>query len=668
MAWEAIPQGGLKRINGKFYTNISGSWEQISKGGLKRINGKYYTLYDSKPQQPEVEQPEVVTEPEVTGAELIAGSAPGRVVLGAGRLLSGPFQLGANIGDYIAEQMGSEPIVGEWANQKLSQLDEMKKRGMAAQRFELPYSPNTVDISGEGIGVLDMLGGFGGDGFDVLGLLGEFGSGVAAVPKMKLAKTLLGKLKQGGLLGMGFGAASPVDYAEDDFGGKKFSQIQAGGLYGMGLPLGLIGGSKLIGFGKNIIDPLLKGGAERLGNKTIREAAGEKTNDIIELLKQNKQLPGGRATAGEVAAPAGSAEFSALQNIANKNIPSEKYAANEAENLARLNALATVGKDEGAIALARKARGENWEKSSKKAYKMAVGAAFNKQGKPIKSMTSEDLVDIFKNPFIKPAINDAVKLAKAKNINPNLEPTQYLQYVKISLDKQLAKTGSDSLGKAERAAVESLRKKLINWMGEKNPSYDKMRTQFAEESIPINQMQIGQYLIDKLSPALADYGANPLQRSGVFAQALRDAPGTLKKSTGFNRYEKLTDVLTKPQMRAVSDVAESLGRQATYKNLAQEGNQRVAGLLGLNEKLLPSTGPLDREYMIFKTILNRIQGKISQQSLDYISKILLDPSKTVNILENVSKKDLPIVKKALQEAFDQSLMKSPIMFSQNVGE
>ena len=205
-------------------------------------------------------------------------------------------------------------------------------------------------------------------------------------------------------------------------------------------------------------------------------------------------------------------------------------------------------------------------------------------------------------------------------------------------------------------------------MGEKNPSYDKMRTQFAEESIPINQMQIGQYLIDKLSPALADYGANPLQRSGVFAQALRDAPGTLKKSTGFNRYEKLTDVLTKPQMRAVSDVAESLGRQATYKNLAQEGNQRVAGLLGLNEKLLPSTGPLDREYMIFKTILNRIQGKISQQSLDYISKILLDPSKTVNILENVSKKDLPIVKKALQEAFDQSLMKSPIMFSQNVGE
>ena len=65
-------------------------------------------------------------------SDKILGSVPGRIALGASQLITGPLQLGANVGDWVAEKAGYEPTVGKAVNATLAVLEEKKKRGIKA--------------------------------------------------------------------------------------------------------------------------------------------------------------------------------------------------------------------------------------------------------------------------------------------------------------------------------------------------------------------------------------------------------------------------------------------------------------------------------------------------------------------------------------------------------
>jgi hypothetical protein len=70
-------------------------------------------------------------------------------------------------------------------------------------------------------------------------------------------------------------------------------------------------------------------------------------------------VEGSEAPAGEAAAAAGSAEFSAMQNSAEGVLPSEYVARNKARDAARLAAVRSVGKDDEALKLAETLRDRN---------------------------------------------------------------------------------------------------------------------------------------------------------------------------------------------------------------------------------------------------------------------------------------------------------------------
>jgi len=618
MTWVAAERV-QKNDSGAYRAFINGQWVAADKA-QKNTTGEY------RVELPGERKPEVVDttteglQQEVPIEELIAGSAPGRAILGAGRLLSGPFQLGANVGDLLAEKMGMDPIVGKWTNEKIAQLEEMKRRGMEAQPLDIPVGP--------GGGTMTV----GGEGMDLIGGAAELATGTAAVAKIPLAATTMARVGQGAKIGAGFGAAAPVDEVED-FATQKGTQIAAGATIGAAIPSGVEGGKKLFTLGRNVVDPFLPkmtpqglSGIERVAKRTLDDLAGPDKKAIIKILREDKQLPSGQAGVGEVAAPVGRAEFSALQQYAKAAEPTAFNKMATTENQARVAALRKIGGTPEELAKREAARAAG--------AKTDYGAAFD-----VSIKGNQELMNMAGNPFFKASLKDAKRLMQAEG---SKSLTRYLHFVKLSLDKQLGRSGDTALSSTEKGAVKKIKSQLVDWLAKKNPQYETARANFAEASKPINQMQVGQILESKLTAPLAE----GKQRASVFAQALRDAPKTLKQSTGF-KGDDLSDVLTPGQLSKTGDVLSSLERQATYEQLSRVGREKTRDVLGSQAPTLPAVGPLEQKYMIFKTILGRVAGQIDRNSMKVLQEIMQNPRKTADLMERISIQDQSIVSQTL---------------------
>jgi hypothetical protein len=527
--------------------------------------------------------------PDASPTDVLRGTGTGRFMKGVADLLLGPAQLGANIGDVIAEKMGYEPVVGDYLNNALRQYKESQERGR--------YT----------------------GGLDIAGIGGGIAGGLGATKGIQAAQTLMGRVGQGMGIGGGFGAAAPVT-EEGDYGSQKATQVGGGVVAGGAIPF-VAGAAKLA---RNVIDPILPGGATRVAERTLKEAAGPQRPEIIALLEQNKQLPGGKAGMGEVAAPAGRAEFSAMQLLGRKGIPSEIVAAERAERGARSEVLRKVGGGRRELKAAEKARSKAAGPLYKEAFDEAVKA-------------DPALSNMAKNDFFKTAIRDASRIAQAEGRKPKDSFIEYLHDVKLSLDKQLkAKGGETALGKREKDVVEGIQRKLVKWMGEKTPSYEKARAAFEKASKPINQMQVVQALGRKLK-----IGDKPFLRSVDEPQAL------LKSELKKYAPETLRQAVSKPQMKGIKEVESSLLRKGEYDELSKAGRDKAAAILGSQTPTLPAMGMFNPKYSVLRSISNRLAGRVEGQSLDILEQVVQNPARAAELLKKVRIEDQPIISQAI---------------------
>ena len=227
-----------------------------------------------------------------------------------------------------------------------------------------------------------------------------------------------------------------------------------------------------------------------------------------------KTLPGERVTAISAVAD----KVNAPAFVAAGDLVGDKYGAKVGRatkvgnEQARLGAVRTIGKDEATLKAATDNRAAQAKASYDQAYAQAVKA-------------DKDLLQIMGDPYVKTAWPDAAKVAEARGVNVQTNLLEHMHLVKLSLDKMLKKTGDSALGSFEKGSVKSAKSRLIDWMKSKSPDYDAARTQFAANSRPINQMEVGQYLEKKLAAPLQ--GA---ERPAAFANALSDAPTTIQRS------------------------------------------------------------------------------------------------------------------------------------------
>lgn len=527
--------------------------------------------------------------PGLGNAPDIQGSAPGRFIQGMADAPIGALQLGAHL--------STAALIPGFTRAIDDRIKEINDR--------------TNGLRGEN------------PGFDWARLGGNLASplGLAVAAKVPIAATRLGKIGQGAGLGAAGGATAPVTDGGDNFATEKAIQTAVGTVAGASIPAiaPLVTGAAK-GVYHGLIEPWAHPAA--IKGRAFLEAAGDKADEIINYLRQNKQLvPGSAPTAGEAAVPAGSAEFSALQKQAQSVAPTAYVGRSDQQNAARIAALRTVGQDERAL-------------------EEAIGARAN-VANPLYQAARENTVPIDARGVLKSLDSIAAKnpgnddltaaLAKVRKglVGPEGRPSYDAQELSSSIDglKQAIGKATDPFTKTKLVALKDQLEKTI-------PGYETANSAFKAMSAPVNQMQVGQYLEGKLVPAISDEAK---QKAASFAAAVRDAPGTIKRSTGQPRFDELSQVLTPDQMKVVNGIRDDLARGARFEDLARKGSEAAPDISGgMGKQKLPNL--LNRHVMLANAIISRLEGKVNKKLAAEMATEMLNPPGVADTLQKAQER------------------------------
>jgi hypothetical protein len=393
-----------------------------------------------------------------------------------------------------------------------------------------------------------------------------------------------------------------------------------------------------------VAEPYLPGGIAQIEGRTLNALAGDRAPQVIAALRGSR----GAQHAGEAATEAGAAPFAAGQEIIKNRFATSDYLAIEqAQEAARLAAVRSIGKDkpalDSAIALRRSAAASNYGDAAPQLVKadptlleLLSRPSMEKALRRAEELADEASKGAFKVGENAPArvvpgliVNEAGQSITQTIIPATAEkyPVQSLHYIKMAMDDMVKNPERFAIGATEQKAIEATKGTFVDWLGKKSPKYDFARTEHARLSVPINRMEVGQYLENKLASPIAS------ERPAMFAQALRDAPGTLKRATGNSRYDELGQVLSAREVGAARNVLAELNRGEQYSRQATAGRQEAQKILGLEFKTHEPPGILHRGVMVARTLLERLQGKATEKTLQQLAIDMQNPKRAAELME-----------------------------------
>jgi hypothetical protein len=179
------------------------------------------------------------------------------------------------------------------------------------------------------------------------------------------------------------------------------------------------------------------------------------------------------------------------------------------------------------------------------------------------------------------------------------------QYASGGIPQQAAK----ALGSAKQFIDASLNKSS-------DGLWSKYLTSYAAYSKKLNRMEVGDYLSKSLNTPLGKESA------GEFATAVENAAGTIKKSTGIPRFDKLSDVLTPKEVASVNNVLADLKRDSKAKELAR----KVSALdIGGPEILKEAPQLLNRTYTVMKAAVEYLQRGNAEAYNRQMAELMMNP-------------------------------------------
>lgn len=364
----------------------------------------------------------------------------------------------------------------------------------------------------------------------------------------------------------------------------------------------------------------------------LMQMSGQNAPDILNALQSYETfVPGSKPTAAQatsVLPPKKGALFTAFAKSGEEVSPvSAEYIQREVDQAnAQRAALQTVagkpGELETAVA-ARKAQGDI------------------DYGQASKDMVRADpaLGQLVQDPYINQARENAKELSNSQGITFKSNPIQYLHNMKTRMDA-LIRAETDPVVAGQMLKKQ---KELVEWMENKSSSYKKARETYAQNSGPINQMEVGQYLESKLVPDLMVNEETGKLNFNQFARAIENAPTTLKKSTGFARFQKLTDVLTPDQVKVIENIRDDLARAQATRALAAAGKK--GGALQLKNFVQEITDDL-RGPSVVKTavtvtndIIKRVKGQMTEKMAVDLATAMLTPEAAAEALRRAMMRD-----------------------------
>lgn len=385
------------------------------------------------------------------------------------------------------------------------------------------------------------------------GKIGNVAGNVAVMAPAALipgANTVAGSA----LIGAGTSALTTPGNASDRGMAGLFGGL--GGAAGQAIP-------RVIGSIRAASEPLTQAGRAKIIGRVMNRAVGDEAATVASRLRGAQPLvPGSMPTAAEVGESGGMA---ALQRAMSAADPEAYAHRGMQQGSARLDALRSIAGDETKMAAAKTAR----EAASKAIYQQAdVGMA------PVDGYFKS----LMQRPQFQSAIESAQKLAKDGGLDDIFfrdvkgEPIGLIgegaHFLKKAMDEASEYGSASYTGKASAKAAGDTNALFQKWLEKSIPEYEAAKTAFAKNSVPINQMQIGQALLEKAAPALSDYGALSKETAAKFAQALRSGDQVAATATGFPG-ATMGKVLDSKQMQLVENVAKDLARKANAQDLGR---------------------------------------------------------------------------------------------------
>jgi hypothetical protein len=387
-------------------------------------------------------------------------------------------------------------------------------------------------------------------------------------------------------------------------------------------------------------------------------AAEGRGPEIVNALRgQTEIVPGSMPTAAEAASSVGATRFSAMGASAAKTTPTPYFERGQGNKAAQLAATQTVGKTPAELKAAEAARSS----TAKELYGIADEALvpadkiftglLNRPSMDKVLARASNLAAEKDIPFQigqnRPAqsIPSSILDAEGKPMGVTNIPGEVAKYpgsslhmMKVAFDDLIKNPERFGIGAAEAQAIGKTRGEFLKWAEAKAPDYKTARETFAAQSKPINQMQVGQYLEGKLKPALETTGGETpaALKAATFANAMEQAPQTIKKSTGMTRFDELSQVLTPDQVKTLESVRADLARAKLTE--AQAAAARGAGpevnLMG-TETLGSVRAPnfINNVTTVANDILRRLQGKLDQKLAIELAAEMLDPAAAAAALE-----------------------------------
>lgn len=461
----------------------------------------------------------------------------------------------------------------------------------------------------------------------------------------------------GNALRMGTSAAVPAALEYGDAGDRLLKATIAGGSAAALPALGAAYKSA-----KTFVEPLYENGRDAIVGRTLNRIAGDDAANVIARLKAAQPLvPGSMPTAAQVAENGG---IAAMERSAAQANPSDFARRSMEQASARLGALRGIAGDDAAIVAATKAR----EVATKPSYDAAKAAVYEID--PAMQMTMQ-------TPIMKAAIDRAKKLA-SNDERPFVFSTethapfsgvggrqsemktqitgQSLQDIKTALDDMLIDPTSGIVG-SEAKSVERVRGKLLDWMEKQNQEFKNARTTYAQMSQPINQMQVGQALVNKLTPALSDYGALGRETAANFAGTLRNSDALMKNATGFKGIGSLDSVMGPQNMGTLNSIAQDLARKSNAEGLGRGVGSDTFQKLAMQNIAEQSGMPRIVGGLLDLPVVSRATKWVYRDSDEAAQKVIADamlnPAKAAQLMEQVDKgilQNSPRLKNALLQS------------------
>ena len=175
------------------------------------------------------------------------------------------------------------------------------------------------------------------------------------------------------------------------------------------------------------------------------------------------------------------------------------------------------------------------------------------------------VTQLMKRPAMQQAMSEAQTLAQNLGMKLNdSNSVQGLHFAKMALDDQISAATRAGNGNQVRALQDTM-DILKGVLDKLSPTYRGASEMYAEMSRPINQMQIGQYLSNKLIPSTSGDIPATLNAASL-ATALRNPDQVAKTATGFSG-AKLSTALDPDQLASVMGVSSDASRIAEMNKL-----------------------------------------------------------------------------------------------------